>query len=514
MKSSAHQVKHWTLQLLRRGVQISVVLLLAGLVYLSLYAHFRAAFALEDEIAAGGFRGTVLAEFDRRIAAMDDPQRFLDANQGTIWSMQLGGLDLTDPLAAAEAVAAGKTLYRPLLLWTLLPVLITMLLGKVFCSWICPANLLLEITGKLRGLLRLAELPPAEVKFSRANKYVLLGVGLIVAAIVGLPMFALIYPPAALSRLVHAWILGTSMAGMLTVLGLIVAFELLVSPRWWCRTMCPGGALYGLLGWPRLLRVKLDGDRCTKCRQCEPVCEPGLIPVLQSYGIECDNCGECVRKCPERALGYTVGLPAMRGGTKLSGKRPITKVATTLLLPAVIFLTPATALAHHILGLPHYSYKENYPQAPVKEYPASTGPYEIVFVSYPGDPVPGAPANLAFYIKNGASGEPYDAPISVRVLQTFTFGNNREVLPASEIRPLEVPHKISVTFPEDGEYIVELSLDVEGEEEVISFLVIAGNPSASTSVLLAVGGGLAVFLITVRAIKKKRDRRKATCAAY
>ncbi len=116
-------------------------------------------------------------------------------------------------MSAAEVIAAGKTIYGPLLLSILIPVLVTLVLGKVFCSWICPANLLLEVTGKLRKLLRLAELPPAEVRFSRGNKYVLLGVGLAVAAIVGLPMFALIYPPAALSRLAHAWIFGTSMVG-------------------------------------------------------------------------------------------------------------------------------------------------------------------------------------------------------------------------------------------------------------------------------------------------------------
>ena len=68
----------------------------------------------------------------------------------------------------------------------------------------------------------------------------------------------------------------SSPAGWFFVLGLIGLFELIVSPRWWCRTMCPGGALYGLIGWPRLLRVKLRADRCTQCRKCNAACEPGL----------------------------------------------------------------------------------------------------------------------------------------------------------------------------------------------------------------------------------------------
>lgn len=314
MKRSAHRIRHACLQAFRRLVQLSVVLLIFVLPYLSLYAHYRAAHALEDETEMIGFRGRVLAALDKRIRTMDDPQRFLDDNKGTVWSARLGGWDLTDPLAV-EAIAASLprgSISGSLVLSMLLPVLATLLLGKVFCSWICPANLLFELTGKLRKLLRLAELPPADVKFSRANKYVLLVVGLLAAAVVGLPIFTLVYPPAALSRMAHAWIFGTSLTGFLVLLGVIAAVEVILSPRWWCRTMCPGGALYGLIGGARLLRVKLHESRCTKCRECEPVCEPGLNPVTESYGIECDNCGRCVKACPEKALSYTIGFPLAR----------------------------------------------------------------------------------------------------------------------------------------------------------------------------------------------------------
>ncbi len=100
---------------------------------------------------------------------------------------------------------------------------------------------------------------------------------------------------------------------MLTILGLGIAFEVLVSPRWWCRTMCPGGALYGLLGSARVLRVVLVRDRCTACKLCQPACEEGLNPVAESSGLECDNCGACVRDCPDRALVFKLGLPTHTG---------------------------------------------------------------------------------------------------------------------------------------------------------------------------------------------------------
>ena len=548
MKFSVHRIRHLALQIVRRGVQVFVPLLMLGTVYLSLYAHYRAAHALEDATQMPGTQGAILKKIDTRVSAMADPQKFLDDNKGTVWSMRLrlfdpkpdsrlgrlcawvsqstGGLDLsrpdlTDPLAAAEATAAGKRFYWPLVLSIFFPVLFTLLLGKVFCSWICPANLLFEITGKLRKLLRFAELPPPEVKFSRANKYVLLGMGLVVAGIVGLPIFTLIYPPAAISRLLHGWVFGASLTGVLVVLGAIGVFELVISPRWWCRTMCPGGAMYGLIGWPRLLRIKLHADRCTKCRECEPVCEPGLNPVIESSGIECDNCGDCIRKCPEQALYYSIGLPpleksgkssvrpdAERGAGRGTGRGA--KIGAALALAAALLGTPTAARAHHILGLPHYSYKENYPQAPVLEYPATTGPYSVLMQCYPGTPVPAKPANLVFDIKNIETGKRYDKPITVRVVQTFTFGTSEEVLAATEVPAYDVLYKLAATFPDDGEYVVEMTMDVEGQPETIGFLMIAGDPGADTSLVILTTclGGLALFLITVRAVKKKRDRRK------
>ncbi len=512
----AHQVRHLGVQFVRRLLQLAVLVLISGVVFLSLYAHYRAARAVDDPQLASTCVGKVLMAIDQRVEQMDQPEAFLDGFKGTLWSMRVAGLDLSDPLAVAEMIAASKTIYVPLLISALLPVVVTLLLGRVYCSWICPAGLLFEVSGKIRGLLRLAELPPAEVRFSHRNKYVLLVVGLIVVGIVGLPIFALVYPPAVVSRIIHAWIFGTALTGMLVLMGAIIVFELFVSPRWWCRTMCPGAALYALLGWPRLLRVKLDAKRCTHCGVCEPVCEPGIDPVLQSDGMECDNCGVCIRHCPEQALSFTIGLPRRRSpqacGTDPCKRNGDTRSTQSACLPLVAFaavlLMPTAAQAHHILGLPHYSYSENYPQAPTLEYPATTGPYDVLLTCYPGTPVPGEAANLAIYIKNRDTQTPYDRPITVRVLQTFTFGRNREVLPSTVVQPFEVPHKLSATFPADGEYVVELTMDVEGKSEVIPFMVIAGNPSATISILIAVALGLAVFVIIIRAIKIKRARRR------
>jgi hypothetical protein len=172
-----------------------------------------------------------------------------------------------------------------------------------------------------------------------------------------------------------------------------------------------------------------------------------------------------------------------------------------------VLLFPAEATAHHILGLPHYSYKENYPQVPTLEYPATTGPYDVLMTSYPGRPIPGESANIAFYIKDRTTDTPYAQPVSVRVVETYTWGRNREIVESAQIQPFDKTHKLSVKFPNDGEFVVELTMQVEGQTEVIPFLMIAGEPTATTSVLIAIGVGLALFIVIVRAIKIKRNRR-------
>jgi len=490
-------------------MQVGTCLLLAGIALLSLHAHYRSARVIDDPDLMAGLRHEVVTQaIHPWVERLDDPQRFLDANKGTLWSMRLLGVNLTDPLAAVETVAASKTIHWPLLASVVIPVLIALFLGRVFCSWICPGYLLFELAGKIRGLLRLAEINPAEVRFSHNTKYIVLIVGTLLAAATSAPLFALIYPPAVISRTLHAWIFGTALTGMVVLLGLIIAFEVFVSPRWWCRVICPGGALYGLIGCGRPVRVRLKRASCTGCRACIPVCEAGINPITDSASIECDNCGVCINHCEPAALYYTISVPGWLPQRRRELRVPGSTTARVVLLAGTALLSMATPVAaHHILGLPHYSYKENYPQRPTLEYPATTGPYDVLLTSYPGVPVPGEPANLAFYIKNRQTSRVFAKTINVRVLQTHTFGDNTVILPATARNPFDHEYKFHVTFPMDGEYVVELSIPVEGRTEVIPFLMTAGEPTATASFVAAGSTSLVVLFVALRAIQIKRRRR-------
>ena len=195
----------------RTCLRLLILALFFAIAGINHYSTVKAQQGGQEEIA----RSRMLTFVDKFYGSSPHRPIYEHVAGGGLWSFQIKGFRVSDPLAVLSDTAASKALHGLMFLSLILPMVGTLLLGRVFCSWICPANLLLEITGKLRGLLRFAEIPPAEVKFSRANKYVLLAVGLLIAAIVGLPIFALIYPPAALSRLLHGWIFGTPVTGIL-----------------------------------------------------------------------------------------------------------------------------------------------------------------------------------------------------------------------------------------------------------------------------------------------------------
>jgi len=510
----------WLVPPIRRCVQATSLFILVALPLLALYTHYKAAHAIDD-LPQNDWRGVAVRGIDRLVGDNAQRKELVEETQGTIWSARICGMSLTDPLAGAEAILSSRTFYRPLLWSLLIPLILTILLGRVFCGWICPMNTLLEVVDKCRKVLRLAEIRERDVKFSLKNKYFVLVIALGFVAGTGVPFLAMVYPPAVLSREMHLFVFGGGVGiGVFLVLA-IGAFELFVSRRWWCRIICPGGALYAILGRFRLVRVRRNGTKCIQCGDCIHACQFDLKPMQVAVtGMECTNCATCISVCQSGALRYGLVLPKpfTRNDqpadneplhnpqhTESSGATSTFKTTVGILL--LMLCLPRAACAHHILGLPHYSYKDNYPQAPTLEYPATTGPYDVLMTSYPGQPVPGEPATIAFYIKNRNTGQPYAQPVSLRVLQTSTFGTNTVVYGPATHAPFDNEHKYTVTFPIDGEYIAELSMDVEGKREVIAFVLVSGNPTATVSVVIAVASGLAVFLVTVRAIKIKRDRR-------
>jgi ferredoxin-type protein NapH len=305
------------------------------------YANYVAADEIDKQMEAweGSFQGQSMTSLDSVFRSLpngemtreglDVPERdaqgvihYSKAFRGGPWSAELFGFSMTDPLGALESIFARKHIAKVLLISLIIPVVLTVLFGRVFCSWICPMGFILEITDKCRKLLKFLEIRTYNVRFTRGTKFAMLAVGLTSAAILSVPIMGYIYPPAIISRELHdlvftlfdraeAGLLGISFGGLtwmsFILLGIIL-FEILVSRRWWCRYVCPGGGVYILLGMKRPVRVKLSESKCTRCVDCVVACPMGLNPMTNEMGAECDNCGACISSCHDDALSYAFAI--------------------------------------------------------------------------------------------------------------------------------------------------------------------------------------------------------------
>jgi len=92
---------------------------------------------------------------------------------------------------------------------------------------------------------------------------------------------------------------------MFTLVSTIV-LALLIS-RFWCRYLCPLGAIAGVFNKVSIVNISVDEKRCKKCLSCLEVCVM-KITKLEDIGnsTDCILCGRCVEACPERALYFMI----------------------------------------------------------------------------------------------------------------------------------------------------------------------------------------------------------------
>lgn len=224
-------------------------------------------------------------------------------------STLFGKLALTDPYMVIQGEMAGHHMAIAALTGALLVSLIYIVVGgRVYCSWVCPINVITDAAGWLRNKLGIAGgwAPP------RALRHWILAMTLVVSFATGSIAWELVNPITILQR---GLVFGLG-AGWVVILAVFL-FDLVVSRRGWCGHVCPVGAFYGLLGRASLIRV--DGTeraKCTDCGDCFRVCpEPHVIsPVLNGrdgssspfvLSGDCTNCGRCIDVCDDDVFKFS-----------------------------------------------------------------------------------------------------------------------------------------------------------------------------------------------------------------
>ena len=291
------------------------------------------------------------------------------------WFSRLGGYPVSlfleiDPLVGIATALSTHTVYR--WLWRGLFVLIpTLLLGRVFCNWMCPYGSLHQFFGWLFNIR--SNKNNMDVNRYRPVfqiKYYILAVFLILAAFgslqIGLldpicllvrTMTTTVAPAADLvagdaSRMLDEKGLNGGVVSFVSsapgapeqrifsgawFVGLIIIALVgmnLVIPRFFCRVLCPLGALLGTLSRFALWRIDRDLTKCTDCNLCMKHCEGAADPQAALRKSECFVCFNCIDDCPEDALSFRLApvpvknriVGSIREGTaKLFGKPLISK---------------------------------------------------------------------------------------------------------------------------------------------------------------------------------------------
>ena len=178
-----------------------------------------------------------------------------------------------------------------------------------------------------------------------------------------------------------------------------------------------------------------------------------------------------------------------------------------LLTLAAILLAPVTTHAHHILGIPHYAYDEQYPQTPVLTYRVDAGAWEVKMTGYPGVPQPGERTSLHVYLRHRTSGRLFEGPVTLTVRRDRLIGTDPVVYGPIAAAIEEAVFKFHPEFEETANYIVRIHFDADREPWDIDLPVVVGEPGSPWLVLGGVGALTVLFLLVVRALRIKRARR-------
>jgi len=207
----------------------------------------------------------------------------------------------------------------------------SLLFRKAFCSWLCPVGSVSEYLWKLGRVIfgRNFTLPKWLDYPLRGLKYLLLSffvyaVAMMSATAIG-DFVASPYGLVVDVRMLNFFrFMGTTTAIVLA--GFVLAS--LFVRNFWCRYLCPYGALMGLISMASPLRISRNERACIDCAKCAKAC-PSVLPVdklIQIRSAECTGCLECVAVCPAQdALSLN-----LIGSTGARHRVPAWKLATCL----------------------------------------------------------------------------------------------------------------------------------------------------------------------------------------
>ncbi len=251
-----------------------------------------------------------------------------------------------DPLAALIISISSRSFLFKFWFWSLITVALTLLLGRVFCGWVCPLGSLLDFFNYLSN---------QKIRFKSALKYNFgtpFLVLLLTFAFFSNSTFLFLDPLVLMERtfgstfysalsvfsqwfsnllvlisplhnlidraqifLINQGLITdpprfSQASSLIFLIFLGVVAMNFIAPRYWCRNICPLGALLALLSKTPLLRKSLNLKLCNDCGKCLKNCRFSSVNNKRvNADADCVLCLNCYARCPQKAVNYNIALP-------------------------------------------------------------------------------------------------------------------------------------------------------------------------------------------------------------
>lgn len=196
--------------------------------------------------------------------------------------------------------------------------------GRAICGFICPFGFMQELLHKIPSPKRRIYKPLTYLKYVILTVFVLVMPALATDSFgIGSPAFCEFICPAGtleggIPMLLTHPELRAQLGGLFALKASILIITIagcVVCCRFFCKVMCPLGAIYGLLNKVSFYRVHLDREGCVACGSCASVCPMDVDPVASPDSAECIRCGKCATACPKHVI--SVGFRGFRQDQKI-----------------------------------------------------------------------------------------------------------------------------------------------------------------------------------------------------
>jgi polyferredoxin len=213
--------------------------------------------------------------------------------------------------------------------------IVSFVFGKSFCSWLCPVGFLSEMLGDLGEKIfrRKIKMPRVIDYILRSLKYLLLAffVYSIIFLMSNAAIKAFLNGPYNVMADVKMYYFFAKISRFSLIVIAILTVLSILFRGFWCRNLCPYGALLGIISFFSPTKIRRNESSCTDCKLCTKVC-PSFINVHKIKTVisdECTSCLNCVDICP---IKDTLNLQVVAVNKRVNKKYAVIGIAGLFVL--------------------------------------------------------------------------------------------------------------------------------------------------------------------------------------